>query len=145
MLIVAVWVLWTYVAASTVATGLTSNGCVPPPVPPCNTLALYHLVVVADVLEVVDPPGSSDSGRSEPQRVKLRVVERFKGPLRQGLQATISITNRADAVFLKPGLRYLIFAARRDNGEWITSCSPTKEVTEDVGRELLLLRQCSAR
>jgi hypothetical protein len=116
-------------------------------VPACDALKSASIVLVADVVAADQPAVRIDESHAHmiPQRVRLRVVERFKGVSaeRRELQANIAIRS-AEAVFLANGQRYLIYARMREDGTWDTACSGTKPI-EAAGEDLKQLRQCRLR
>lgn len=100
------------------------------PASPCEGLKLAQIVLVADVLQGDEPSSATDA--YQPQKVKLRVIESFKGSLHEGSVTAVPITNRIGTVVLHAGSRYVVYATLRDNGEWIAACSWTKQVKETM-------------
>lgn len=113
-------------------------------VPACDALKQASLVFVADVTWAGIPAERIDkrSSRAVPQRVQLKVVERFKGVSNEQrvLETSIAFAS-AETVFLTQGRRYLIYARMREDGTWDTSCSGTKPIDEATD-DLRQLRQC---
>ena len=112
--------------------------------PACDALKRASMVLIADVLTADQPAVRIDESHAHmiPQRVRLRVVERFKGVSadQRELDANIAVRS-AEAVFLAPGQRYLIYARMREDGTWDTACSGTKPMGAAL-EDLQQLRQC---
>ncbi len=114
--------------------------------PTCDALANATLVFYGEVLDsaytpnLVAPNEQSKDGRQE---VTFNVLQSFKGVERGAFAGTFNFTS--EAVFFKPGVRFLVYASRRD-GRWETSCSRTKELSKSaesvVLRELAELGGC---
>jgi hypothetical protein len=121
-----------------------SPECLPPP-PPCEALQRYSVVLVADVIDATDSwDRAADKYRPQSQHVRLRVVEAFKGVPAETPEITADIVNvSAEDIFLRKGQKYLVFAFRRADGRWQTTCSlrtrPVKKDDEEIGQ----LRACA--
>ena len=111
---------------------------------PCEYLKRSTIVIVADVTSAGQPAVRIDdrTAHSIPQRVQLKVIERFKGVSsdQDELEASIAIRG-AETVFLAPGRRYLIYARMREDGTWDTACSGTRPI-EEAAADLEHLRRC---
>ena len=112
--------------------------------PACESLKLASIVLVADVTSAGQPAVRVDEREAYmiPQRVQLKVVERFKGVSadQRELDANIAIRGM-ESVFLAQGQRYLVFAVMREDGTLETACSGTKPI-EAAAEDLKQLRQC---
>jgi hypothetical protein len=127
--------IWLVVATMIVeASDFVRAECLIPP-PPCQALSQASLVVIADVLEATQP------WVERSQVVTLNIIERFKDVLPSQKQLTLKVQSNVETVFLEKGKRYLIYAFQVRPGEWGTSCSRTRVVT-DADPELKQLRQC---
>ena len=112
--------------------------------PPCEALRQASVVFIADVLEAgpFRREISPTSYGPAPQPVRFAVIERFKGiPADHQDIATNIAFSSAETVFVTAGVRYLVYARTRQDGNWDTSCSRTKPAAEAIS-ELSELRQC---
>ena len=55
-----------------------------------------------------------------------------------------SIHHNAESVFLTAGERYPLYAHKREDGAWTTSCSRTK-LAQDASAELRQLPRCNKK
>ena len=100
--------------------------------PTCDASATATLVFYGEVLDSafipnrVTPNEQSTDGRQE---VTFNVLRSFKGVETRVFAGTFN--SRSEAVFFKPGARFLVYASRR-NGRLETACSRTKELSKSA-------------
>src|SRR5687767_2631241 len=104
--------------------------------PPCDTIASYGAVFVADV-EQVDPSDPADIG------VTVTVREQFRGSV--GATEVVH-TDAYCGVGFQAGKQYIIYAHRRASGELsVSMCSPTRIVNNLAKPDLAYLRSLKNR
>src|SRR5690606_11976128 len=75
----------------------------PPPPPPCEALQQASIVLLADVLEAEHAAELIAPNPLAPQRVRLKVIERFKGVAREQREVTARIWYDSNSVLLEKG------------------------------------------
>ena len=132
------------VALGTALVGAAAAECLAAP-PPCQSLAESAIVALVDVVEAAEVwEKVGDVFRPVPQKVRLRVIERFKGVTPEQREITGSIHHDGESAFLAVGQRYLLYAYRHRSGTWITSCSRTT-LAQTAAAELQQLGRCAKK
>ena len=101
--------------------------CVPPP-PLCETAARADLVFFGEVLAQTTYVQHSERGTSTDgiQAVRFKVTRPFNG-VRAGEWWGLFYVG-IEAKSFNPGVRYLVFALRRETGAFVTGCTLTREI-----------------
>jgi hypothetical protein len=134
------------VVAMALAVGVSAE-C-PGLLPPCEALARSSIVFVGDVTSAgpIEERTEPNTFRFVPhQSVRFRLVERFKGLLKdqKRVDASVSISS-AEAISFVADRRYVVFVRVQSDGKWSTTCSRTGTLEQrpDDVREL---RACTRR
>jgi hypothetical protein len=107
---------------------LTAECGVAPPT--CDALAGATLVFYGEVLDsafIPDRVAQNERSTNGRQEVTFNVLQSFKGVEKRVFAGTFNFT--PEAVFFKPGARFLVYAYRR-NGRLEITCSRTKELSK---------------
>lgn len=125
----------------------------PRPTAALRCLQRASYVLLGDVIDATSRLELIDekSFRRVPQRVRLRVVEGFKGLRPEQGEFDLIADSNIEGTLFRVGRQYLVYASTQDGAAWVGTCTRTIEAEEfDSGvrsrlqEDLVALRRCSA-